>query len=173
MRYREIDALLREAESRLELAAALKDGKAAKEFRKEREALETAVGGKKRLDEADKILSSAENESAKIIASAETEVRGIVRVADDNIKAEVQALEKKEAGLAVALDDAVSHKKANKQKSLELENAALAIKGREETANDRDLHLNNRESKVIAGEEQIVVREREVTERKQRLEKAW
>ncbi len=54
MRYRETDALLREAESRDNLAAALKGGTAAKEFRKEREALEKAAGGKKKLDEADK-----------------------------------------------------------------------------------------------------------------------
>ena len=173
MRYREIDALLREADSRDNLAAALKDGKAAKEFRKEREALEVAVGGKKRLDEADKILSSAENESAKIIIDAETTAKGIVDEAQAGIVATVAEQGEKERGLASALDDAVNQRGANKLKSRELENAALVLKTRETSIEAREKSVVGRESKAVVGEEQVAVREREVEERKQRLEKAW
>ena len=70
MRYREIDAILHLAESQDNLAAALKDGKAAKEFRKEREALEKAAGGKKKLDEADKILADAKMDTASSLVEA-------------------------------------------------------------------------------------------------------
>ncbi len=65
MRFREIDALLREAESRDNMTAAIKSGKAAKELRREREAVVEAAGGKKKLDRADQLLADAETVHAR------------------------------------------------------------------------------------------------------------
>ena len=65
MRYREIDALLRWAESNDNMTAAIKSGKAGKELRREREAVVEAAGGKKKLDRADLLLADAETVHAK------------------------------------------------------------------------------------------------------------
>ena len=65
MRYREIDALLRWAESNDNMTAAIKSGKAGKELRREREAVVEAAGGKEKLDRADLLLADAETVHAK------------------------------------------------------------------------------------------------------------
>ena len=99
MNYRESTALLREAESRDNLAVALKGGKAAEEFReqrlaleRERKALEAAAGGSKRLADSEAIYK-------KRVAEAEAEATRLSRAAADDIRAGTVALDERKQEL--------------------------------------------------------------------------
>ncbi len=73
-------AMVKEAESRSELAAAMKSG-AGKELVSQIKALEKAVGGKKILDQAAKVLADAETEGKRMISAARAEMQEAERTA--------------------------------------------------------------------------------------------
>lgn len=162
MRFRETDALLREAESRDNLAAALKDGKAAKEFRKEREALEMVVGGRKRLDEADKILSAAVKTRAEAVRIGKEEASRLSSEAQTSIKVAREEFAGKELELIAAQEKLIEQQRSFGLKVMERDNAALAVQGREKAADDRSAELDSRETKIAGREKEASAREAEI-----------
>ena len=162
MNFRETTALLREAESRDNLVAALKGGKAAKEFRSEREALEKAAGGKRKLAEADKVLADAGAAAEKIIGEAVEKTGALSRAAAVDIKAGTAALTKRQAELNVlqtTLDDLRFSLSVKKQ---ETDDAAAALKVRGTAVTRRGEALNDREARVTAREGRATKREVEI-----------
>lgn len=162
MNFRETTALLREAESRDKLAAALKGGKAAKEFRSEREALEKAAGGKKRLEQADKVLTDARTEAEKIVGAAEEKTGVLRRSAAGKIKAGTAALDGRQAELDALKTSLDALRASLGVKSQEADDAAKALDAREKSADIRDGEFTRRESAVSARETRATAREAEI-----------
>lgn len=159
MNYREITALLREAESRDNLAASLKGGKAAKEFREERLALEKAAGGAKKLAEAEKVFAEANDEAAKIIVKAQTEAGERLLVADDVFKTEKVFLDFEKRQLDKQKGDLETQKEGLRVKTQELKDALVDIKGREKAADERDIKLDRREVALTTRDANVSARE--------------
>ena len=166
MNFRETMALLREAESRDNLAKVLKGGKAAKEFRvlvaSEREGLERAAGGKRKLEQADKVLAEAEAKYVEEVAKGQEEGFRYAREAADKIKAGTAALARRQEtldALQISLDE---RRDALGGKSKELEDAALAVKARETVITRRGEVLDDREAKLTAREGRATRRETEI-----------
>jgi len=162
MNFRETTALLREAESRDNLAAALKGGKAAKEFRREREALEKAAGGKKRLEQADKVLADARAAAEKIVGEAVEKAGVLGRAAAGKIKAGTAALDERQHKLS-ALETSLNALRASLGvKAQEAEDEATAFAELKTAADAFGGELTRRESAVAARETRATAREAEI-----------
>lgn len=155
---KQIVALERETRSREELVKAIRSDQG-KEFEKQRKALEKAVGGKKKLDDADQVLAAAKKAYDKQVSKAKADATKII----DKAHAAIAVLESDFAEQQRELLGQQAHfdrqKKAHRLKASELENAALAVKGREEAASQERIELDIRESEIRALEESV--RERE------------
>ena len=162
MNYREITALLREAESRDNLAASLKGGKAAKEFRKEREAMEKAAGGARKLAEAEKVLAGANAEGHKIVAKAMAAASAHRINADGDIKAMKAELAERRQDL----DE--RHARLNDMKAgldataTALKNDLIDLKARAKAADERAVSFDRREANVATREANAERREAEI-----------
>lgn len=125
-------------------------------------AIRDAHGGAKKLAEADRILADANKVYDERVAAGNEEASRAVRMADDEIKGEVQALEKKEAGLAKLKDDLSRQNAAVVQEARQLKDAALAFKARARIADEQDADIERRVSTVIAREATATRREAEI-----------
>lgn len=162
MNNKEITALLREAESRDNLAVALKGGKAAAEFRKEREALEKVAGGKKKLAEVDKVLADARTKAGQAITAGEAEGVRLTRAAAGDILARRAALNDREAGLDTQKVNLSARKDDLDARQLRLDGGLDELVTRAATADERDGTLNGRETAVAARESRATAREAEI-----------
>lgn len=162
MRFRETDALLREAESREELVAALKGGTAAKEFRQEREALVKAVGGKKMIDRADWILGEAHTKSAKIIGDAQETANEITLDAKVEIKKGEGILVEKNQRLIDLETNLDTQRQVLSEREKHIGEARHSLESRKTAADDLDQKLSRRETDVGTREVQVKAREAEI-----------
>ena len=162
MNFRETTALLREAESRDNLAAALKGGKAAKEFSKEREALGKAAGGKRKLEQADRILVNAHTEAGRLVAAAEREGVRLSREAADDIKTSTAALDERRGQLDSIQQGFNEQRDAIAVSNGKIKTAELALKKREAAASSYGLDLDSREMEVARRERAASLREAEI-----------
>lgn len=153
---------LKRVSKALEANAVADKTKEAEQLRKERLALEKVSGGKKKLNAASKILADAEKEAAEIVAASKAEGIRLSRAAMDEIRTGTEALQEKQREYdkeKAALD---RQKKTNRLKASELENAALAVQGRENAANERDTILDQRDGQITAREREVAEREAEI-----------
>lgn len=162
MNFRETTALLREAESRDTLAAALKGGRAAKEFREAQAALEKAVGGKKTLEQADKVLADARSSAEKIVGEAVERAAVLALTAAGKIKAGTAALAGRQAELDALQTSIDEQRTALAIKATANEDAALVLDAREKAADISDGELTRRESAVTGRETRATAREAEI-----------
>lgn len=165
MNNKEVTALLREAESRDNLASALKGGeggRAAKEFKAQRLALEKARGGAKTLAEADarstqiialaeKALVDAKAKADIIVAAAHSDEL----VAMDVLSQRIQQAESREK----LIDKIQAGQNVTADKQIE---AAEAIDERAADAGEREQALGTRETAVSAREAAATAREAEI-----------
>lgn len=162
MHNKEIMALLREVESRNNLADALKSGEAAKKLHEETWALEKSVGGAKRIAEAENILGAANVERLEIIAAGKTVVDDMLHIAEEQISAGKDALDERERVSTAAQISNSQMRESLAVKSQELEDANLALQAREDEAVDRDTGFEQRESKVYYRERNATAREADI-----------
>ena len=162
MNFREVSTLIHWAESNDRLATALKGGKAAKEFRSEREALEKAAGGKKKLEQADKVLADARAAAEKMAGEAVEKTDILSLTAAGKIKAGAAALDERDRHLAALALNINKREDALGVKAQELEDATQTFKAHETGADERERSLDHRESKVGTRELNATRREVEI-----------
>ena len=125
-------------------------------------ALEKAAGGKKKLDEADKILSNAKKAYDKNVSDGKVEANRISRAAADEITATRKALSQNALEIAKETTNLADQRQMITQKDLELKNVSRALKRQEESLKGRDADLNRRETEVSVREAGASAREAEI-----------
>lgn len=163
MSNREITALEREAKSREDLARAIKSDKG-KEYLREREALEKAAGGKKKLDDAARILVDAQKAYDNRIAEAETKAKEILEGANVKIQQAIAENAEKARVLANVEAGLDRDRAAHTLKVQELNNAVLAVKERETRTEAREMELSQREADIAMRERAVEARENKADE---------
>lgn len=158
MPNRDINVLKRHALSNENLIKEMKTD-AGKKYLKAVEEYERAAGGKKKLDEADKILADARKMYDKRISEAQKAAQRLIEEAQERIAAGVAANEIKAQELTEATIDLNVQRKDLAMKVHELDNAVAAVKRREQAANERDSALNGREFEVARREREVSARE--------------
>lgn len=144
------EALAAEAASRKELAAAIKSG--GKAYEMQRLALEKAVGGKRKIDQANKILLEAEKKATKVVADAEADARRIVEGAlEKRYQSDRACSEKSDKIEARAKVVQVQCDHLN-ERIAELAAAQQALDEQKVRANARDIELDRREDALKAQE---------------------
>lgn len=145
---------------------------AGKELRAERLALEKAVGGKRELDHAGKILVEAEQTHTKMIADAERKAFELVADAEADVARIYEAMSAKEQDLADRQVSADLRQKELIDKVQVLEDAKLAVAAREAVAESAMRGLDHREAQISVREAEVTEREREVEDRTRRFKEA-
>jgi uncharacterized protein (DUF3084 family) len=124
--------------------------------------LEEAVGGRKKLEDADKILADAGMAAIKHVDKVKAEGVKFSQAAMDKIASMEADLENTKQELAVSKDKLDAQVKSTKLKAQGLENAAFALQSRETAANDRTAHLDCMEKELVSREKGVKEREVEV-----------
>lgn len=161
MSNREIIALERQARAQEALAKAIKTD-AGKAFSKERELIEKAQGGKKKLAQAEKVLAAAESRAAEIVAEAQVNAAAVARLTQEEIDAVQHRLADEEQRLKAVEASQAARTGTLNDREIELQQVAEALKERETAVEARESETLRRESKVTAREKQAEARETEI-----------
>lgn len=125
-------------------------------------ALEKAAGGKKKLDEADKILSNAKKAYDKNVSDGKVEANRISRAAADETRKATEVLAEAQLAVTVVENEAKKQKEANSLKATALENVSFAFRRRDEVLKEREIEAGRRETEVSVRETKASAREAEI-----------
>lgn len=157
----QIQAMLRKAKADEGLTKAIKSGKG-KELAKENDRAEKIAGGKRKIEQADKVLADAHIEAEEVVGKAKADGVILSRAAADEIKAGTAALDERRGNLDTLQTSLDGQRKNQALKSQELEDAATVLEDRKTAADTRDGTLDRRESEVGRREKDATIREAEI-----------
>ncbi len=125
-------------------------------------ALEKGTGGKKRLDQADKILAEAEAHYAERIADGDREVNKLMSVAAAEIKTARAALDLEKSQLDSGVAQLDKQRGDLSKRQQKFDETATALGDREETAAEYEDVVKSRENAVAVREANATQREAEI-----------
>lgn len=156
----------------MEMYAEAAKSSAGKEMRKERIDLEKVVGGKAKLDKADKILADAEVTVRALLSQGTADAKDLVEAAASGVASESRRLNEANRIAAQTHTEAAGVKKANVAKAGELTEREKNVSEREGVVDgdtlvnvDVSAHLDQRAARLDA-------RERDLDARSDRLKAA-
>lgn len=160
MSIKEATALIREAQSREDLAKAIKSG--GKDYEIQRLALEKTLGGQKKLAQADAVLVKAEGAAEKVVSEAKRMAHAIVDEANAGVRHAMNEVASKEASLLSRFEIMDKDRSVLNERVAVLNANDSLMEDQATNANNREIALNTREAHVTAREAKASAREAEI-----------